>query len=365
MKRLNEKFPNAWDTVGSVAPNRLGVFSQCVFPEGSDNLWALTGEETFPISKADVENLDILVHTRYGNRICTDWFENINLKSLPTQSEPVSTDKMYKDRLKIATMVASMCKESWLRTWKALVESEYSPIENTDKYEDYTLEKESTNEKRGKISNLSNGSKEVSMSGKEINGKEGSITTFDDGKETNTDKYTNYSETTKPDHSVRTQVTAFDSSTLVDSGKQIWGTETGQAGDKVTYTGDHSVEKEFEDRTSEIKYGKTAGGQDNDYQETHTYGVKNNNDWTDKPTEKTSFTNFGTVTEYGETVGQTDKPLKEIITSTDDYEHHVHGNIGVTSNQELINQELLLRAKSKWIDLVARDLVNILTIPVY
>ena len=46
-------------------------------------------------------------------------------------------------------------------------------------------------------------------------------------------------------------------------------------------------------------------------------------------------------------------------------EVHAHGNIGITTNQQMINEELALRLENNIYEIIALDFENAITIPVY
>lgn len=44
---------------------------------------------------------------------------------------------------------------------------------------------------------------------------------------------------------------------------------------------------------------------------------------------------------------------------------HIHGNVGVTTNQQMINQEIDMRLRWKIVDIITRDIVNEMTLKCY
>lgn len=47
------------------------------------------------------------------------------------------------------------------------------------------------------------------------------------------------------------------------------------------------------------------------------------------------------------------------------FDSHVHGNIGVTTNQQMIGQEIDMRLRWKFVDIVTRDIINEMTLKCY
>lgn len=47
------------------------------------------------------------------------------------------------------------------------------------------------------------------------------------------------------------------------------------------------------------------------------------------------------------------------------FDSHVHGNIGITTNQQMITAEMELRVKFRFVDIVVKDIVNEMTLKCY
>lgn len=68
----------------------------------------------------------------------------------------------------------------------------------------------------------------------------------------------------------------------------------------------------------------------------------------------------GLTTNYGKTTTTEGKS-----TDINDHEAHLHGNIGVTTNQQMIESEIVLREKYRLIDIISNDIRESLTLKIY
>lgn len=207
---------------------------------------------------------------------------------------------------------------------------DYDPIENYNRYTD-----ETTTENRD-IRSSASGSDNVQQSGSDgtnrnitsSNTLSGTDSLVSSGEDTNTEGGTQKSTLSGSDKTdidgsasanyTENQVSAYDSSSYQPHEKTMTNTDT----------------------TSETTYGKIS---------TDTFGKTNTMDY-----GKTETTNYGKVDSY--TAGETDTTNYGRVDTTtygrvdtvdnDDIIHHVdhtHGNIGVTTTQQMIQSELELR----------------------
>lgn len=182
--------------------------------------------------------------------------------------------------------------ENWKRVVKALT-VDYSPIENTDRYEDIT----------------------------------------DTTTHTGTDNTTNSNTLTKTgtDTLARTGTDTLartGTDTLATTLNTTVKTDTDNKHKKNAYDGDNTV-LDFNDDNTETQ--KTSGGDTN----TTTYAT------TDTTTYGASDTTTHNTTDSES--GNNNRTVN--LTDTLHHINHTHGNIGVTRNDELINYELALRLK--------------------
>ena len=197
------------------------------------------------------------------------------------------------------------------RTMEALM-SEYDPIENYNRFEDWTRTPDLTN------TDVKTGSDTLTHSGDDTLSHTGDDTLKHSDKDTTTYDYTGqdpYTEKTvrgEGPHTTEEQVSAYDSGTYQPSKKTIedWGANAAARTDEKSLDGKYK---------EELAYG---------HQEKTTY----NSD------EKTT---------YGSTVTGRH-------TGTEKYTAHMHGNIGVTTTQEMITQEIELRKFDIYTDIASR-----------
>lgn len=229
------------------------------------------------------------------------------------------------------------------RTMEALT-AEYNPIENYNRYEDWTrtpnlndtgtTSGSDTMTKTGTEATAASGKDSAQLSGTDTVALSGKDTEQLSGTDTTTRTHTNYHETNTRSGSVTTekQVSAFDSSAYQPAEKEIQ-TYTNLEDDKAI-TGSYADATAY-GKKDETTYGKSEGT---------TYGKKD--ETTYGRTDTTTY-NTSDQTLYGKT-------LTERHTGKEDYTSHIHGNIGVTTNQQMIEAELELRKFDIYDDIAAR-----------
>lgn len=187
-------------------------------------------------------------------------------------TECAELEILYPDEDFMTQAIAMWCKmraESWDRLYKALVTSEYSPIENTDRYTEIRDNRQ--------LDGTESGSSESS-----------STATQEDTSESSGSGTTTHS------------VTGFNSDTFANDDKNNINNQTNEKA-KSAATGETS-------NTSSRKSGET-----------------------------------------------------EIVTHTD----HTHGNIGVTTNQEMITQEIKMRSKYGMYSIITKEFKEKFCLEVY
>lgn len=206
--------------------------------------------------------------------------------------------------------------------------AEYNPIENYDRYENWTRtpDLEDTSTHTGKDSTDHSGNDSLVKTGQDTVTNSGTDTTAHTGTDTTDHTYTNYKESMDYSGSKITeeQVSAFDNANYQPSKKT---TETpSQLDEEKSITGSHA---------DELTHGHI---------EELTHGLV---ETTVKGTTDTQNYNSSEATTYGSTV--TDRH-----TGNEQYYNYTHGNIGIRSSQELITQELELRKYDVYLDIAAR-----------
>lgn len=202
------------------------------------------------------------------------------------------------------------------RTMAALT-AEYDPIENYNRHEQSTKTPNLTDK-----STLS-GKDTAQASGNDItthSEKDTLTRAYNDYKETVTRSYDDYKETVtySGDDTRETQVSAFDSSSYQPSEK-VTDSRTNRE-DEKEISGSHADDKEIAGSYSD----ETAYG--------HKITLANGRK------DETTYGKVDTVTHTG----------------TEGYSSHIHGNIGVTTSQQMIESELELRKIDIYDDIAAR-----------
>lgn len=246
----------------------------------------------------------------------------------PLQAETLKTqivfrcgllEPQYSEPYIMQTAITQFFKrEQWnIKHLVNIILAEYSPIENTDRYSDHTIDK--------------SGNRTVTESGSNT------------GKETHSGKDQrdiSHSGTDQRDESH----TGTDQRDIQNSGTDTT-TNTVSAYNSSSYQPDNK---------SDLLHGQKV---DDDL--THgevinddlTYGHKIDDDLTYGHEVTSSGTKTGSVTDKS--------------TGKDKYTEHTHGNIGVTTNQQMIEQELELLRHFDVYDWIAAKLENELFIQVY
>lgn len=220
------------------------------------------------------------------------------------------------------------------RTMEALV-AEYNPIENYDRHEDSTRTPDltDTDEKRGNDTLKHTGDDTINHSGDDTVNHTGDDTINHSGTDTTTHDYSGndpYTETmgmTGP-HTTEEQVSAFDSANYQPSKKTIetFGANNDPREDTRSISGkyEEDLEHGHEEKTTFDSEEKTT--YDSEHKTTYDSEEK---------------------TIYGST-------LTGRHTGTEDFTSHIHGNIGVKSNQSMILEEIELRKFDIYVDIAAR-----------
>lgn len=296
------------------------------------------------------------------------------------------------------------------RTMEAL-QAEYNPIENYDRYEDWTrtpnLTDEDTHagtdstahsgyddlvrsgfdtvantgtdttthsgtdttEHSGKDTTTHSGKDTTDHSGKDTTDHSGKDTTKHTGTDSTDHTYTNYKETMTMagGHTTEEQVSAYDNASYQPSKKTIetFGDPSTRTDEKAI-TGSHADDlthghqEEFthghkEELTHGLKEELTHGhkeelehGLTEELTHGHTEELEHGlTETTTRGTTDTSNYNSSESTTYGSTVTGRH-------TGTESYTAHLHGNIGVTTNQQMITSEIELRKYDVYVDIAGR-----------
>ena len=258
--------------------------------------------------------------------------------------------------------------------WVEAMETEYSPLENYDRQEEWT----DTN--TGDQTNVRTGNETFGKTGSEISEKLGSETSEKTGTET--------TEKSGSESNVKTGT-----ETHVGSGSEsnsYAGSETDQKGGSDTTTNEVSAYDAGNTLTTHDKQtfaptqSNTHSYTDredthtlNDLQDQLTYGdVTDTQSFTDRKDELSfqdrkdtlSFTDRKDQLSFDKRVDTT--TYNDVTdTRTDDLEAHhegrVHGNIGVTTSQQMLESEMVLRLKWNLYEQITDLFLSEFVLPIY
>lgn len=177
-----------------------------------------------------------------------------------------------------------------------IIQAQYSPIENYDRYED------STRTQNGGSIKTESGTIKDTLSGTDTFQKYGEEKETHAGKDTEAHSGTDSVSHSGTD-STTNYISAENESTFQNDNKSdlLHGESIGTThGESIDTTHGHTITDSFTNRKDETTYGKTN---------TRSY---------------------------------TDHKIEDTNNGSDTYTNHMHGNIGIVSNQQMIEQELEL-----------------------
>ena len=277
---------------------------------------------------------------KWISKPCADVFYRINVNDELEHIDGMST---------IAAQLVALYGNNWNNIWQAYT-TRYAPLENYDMTEKTTYN--SSHEHSGTDTLTKSGSETDTKSGTETNTKSGTETTTQGGSETNVRSGSEElakagSEATLYNSETENQVSAFNSSAYQDATKAIhsgadgisYGVTASEVSDPRTDTttyNDVTDEKTFTNRTDELSFSNR----------------KDELSFTNRQ-DTLTFTNREDETEY-------DSEMKH--TGYDELERH--GNIGVTTSQQMLQSEIDLR-QYNFIMQVFRDITDYLGLPIY
>lgn len=243
----------------------------------------------------------------------------------PLYSEPV-------------VMKAAIAQWFAARSWTfdhliKIIAAEYSPIENYDRKEDYTKNTANIRD----VSEVQSGTDQRDITEKLSGMDRHDITETLSGTDQRdtTETLSNSDTTTRSvegDLTTEQEVSAYNSSSYVDS-------------QKSTVTDGQEI-------TTETEYGKTTTTDDD-----VTYGKKTTTD-DDISYGKTTTTDDDVT--YGKTTTTDDDSQ-----GLENLHSYIHGNIGVTTNQQMIEQELALLAEFNIYNWIAKQFSADLMLQLY
>jgi len=300
----------------------------------------------------------------------------------------------------LADMLLKICRPNWDKVYEAL-SVDYSPIENTDAYITHNT---STTGRSSGTSNLTDsgtdnhmhsGSDTRTNTGTDTHALSGTDTTKDtgtdtmaktgteknDGKVNETDYHHSYTTDTESNpggtSTTQNQAYGFNSSepsndtTSITTVKQTLTTihrtvsvQTDKDGNPVKDANGEEIKEpgknsdEIDRKTSDTTTYNTVDTDTKNLTESTEYGRKDTEtlDVTDTTNYNSSDNETINLSHAGTTSGEN--------SGSEQYEEHRHGNIGVTSNQQMISEELELR-KRFFYETVFADLDKYLCLSIY
>lgn len=300
----------------------------------------------------------------------------------------------------LADMLLKICRPNWDKVYEAL-SVDYSPIENTDAYITHNT---STTGKSSGTSNLTDsgtdnhmhsGSDTRTNTGTDTHALSGTDTTKDtgtdtmaktgteknDGKVNETDYHHSYTTDTESNpggtSTTQNQAYGFNSSEPSNDTKSV--TTVNQTLTTIHRTVSVKTDKDGnpvkDENGEEIKEpGKNSDEIDRKTSDTTTYNTvdtdtKNLTESTEYGRKDTETLDVTDTTNYNSSDNETINLSHAGTTSgensgSEQYEEHRHGNIGVTTNQQMISEELELR-KRFFFETVFADLDKYLCLSIY
>ena len=300
----------------------------------------------------------------------------------------------------LADMLLKICRPNWDKVYEAL-SVDYSPIENTDAYITHNT---STTGRSSGTSNLTDsgtdnhmhsGSDTRTNTGTDTHALSGTDTTKDTGTDTmaktgteknegkvnETDYHHSYTTDTESNpggtSTTQNQAYGFNSSEPSNDSKSV--TTVNQTLTTIHRTVSVQTDKDgnpVKDEHGELikEPGKNSDEIDRKTSDTTTYNTvdtdtKNLTESTEYGRKDTETLDVTDTTNYNSSDNETIN-LSHAGTTSDEnsgseqYEEHRHGNIGVTTNQQMISEELELR-KRFFYETVFADLDKYLCLSIY
>ena len=300
----------------------------------------------------------------------------------------------------LADMLLKICRPNWDKVYEAL-SVDYSPIENTDAYITHNT---STTGRSSGTSNLTDsgtdnhmhsGSDTRTNTGTDTHALSGTDTTKDTGTDTmaktgteknegkvnETDYHHSYTTDTESNpggtSTTQNQAYGFNSSEPSNDSKSV--TTVNQTLTTIHRTVSVQTDKDgnpVKDEHGELikEPGKNSDEIDRKTSDTTTYNTvdtdtKNLTESTEYGRKDTETLDVTDTTNYNSSDNETINVSHAGTTSgensgSEQYEEHRHGNIGVTTNQQMISEELELR-KRFFYETVFADLDKYLCLSIY
>ena len=252
----------------------------------------------------------------------------------------------------------------WFRTnqWNFqhlvnIILAEYSPIENTDRYSDHSIENDGSGTRT--LTRTSGNT--------ETHGGTDARTITDGGSDAvsethgGTDSRIINKETSREDEE---RHTGTDARTEGHSGTDTTEATTSAYNSSAYQPADKTEATHGEQITDNLQHGEIINGSGSGTDDTTDALTHGETVDTETTYGKTTSDNL----QHGETItsnGTGSETVSDSNQGSQTYTEHTHGNIGVTTNQELINQELQLLMRFNVYDWIAAKFEKDLMIQIY
>lgn len=260
----------------------------------------------------------------------------------------------------IAGIIYNICNTNWTKLYSAM-NIDYSPIENVDAYITETTTGSGSRDTSGSRAETgtdnhthsgtdtetNSGTDTHALSGTDTEKHTGTDTSALSGTDTQNNTGTVTNENVNKDGKSVTEngIAGYNSTEYSDQGKStttVNQTITDTRTDNLTQTLEHGqTTTETKDLTDSTEFGRT---------DTETLDISKSTNYNTSDNETVNLT----TTDSG----------KETTANNITHDMHRHGNIGVTTNQQMIEAEIELRKKF-FFEQVFNDLDKYLTIPIY
>lgn len=284
---------------------------------------------------------------------------------------------------KISNIILAAYKDNWAKLYKALT-IDYSPIENVDETLTETTEttgnKQTTdnNTRTGTDNHAKKGDNTLAMTGTDTTAHTGTDTT----EHTGTDKTVTDTDNNNYHHEYLTDSSKKPTTTETTNGIAGFNSDEFSKDTKSTTTSNEEIttvhrtvsvqtDKDgnpiHDDDGNEIKEpGKNSDQFEGKETVSETINTKDAETINTKDTQtldRTDTTNYNESDD--ETINITDSGNgTEDTTGNETHNLHRHGNVGVTTNQHMINEEIELR-KHYFLEYVYADVDRFMAIPIY
>lgn len=327
VRQIKDAFPNSF--VGN------GLFSAFNNPVWKDNFTA--------------SDLDILFITRYGERLESPFIEHFDTGNGVSEN----------DLTVVARTIYSVFASQWEHLWKANI-AQYNPIENTDAFISITDTHETS----------ANGTENRTTAGSTSGTTGGKTETDTDNTTTGTGTVTHAIDETETVKGTGTVTHSIDEKTTAITNGNSSGTDNGE-NNVFGFNSASAVGSDASTGTTTATAKSDSSGtrtetdtemRDTTDAKTNTTTDTETRNTTDKLTGKQTTTESGTnSTTANETV---EAKTTATGTGTDTHEEHRHGNIGVTTNAQMIQGEIDIW-KWSFIDTVMNDICKLIALSVY